>query len=349
MASSPASSPAADGAPGRSPAVPEDVLAAVRGATSVILTGHERPDGDCIGAQAALARVLEALGKRAHVLNPDPVEVTFDYLAAEVPYGVFDGGPLPEHDLIVLLDISELSRCGALAGPLGASPATKLVIDHHVHHGEVWWDHCLVDRSASATGLLVWRLARDLGVDLDPLACAGVFTSLVTDTGWFKYSNTDAETLAVAGELIARGVEPARLYEAIYQRNEPALPRDLARLLARLEYHADGRLALLATAPGEEPFDGDSDLLLDILRSVDGVEVVLFLREARDGRARLSARSKGTFDVNALAREFGGGGHVKASGATLDGPIDLARERLLERGLAHVEAHFGGEPGGGTA
>ena len=319
--------------------VPADVVEAIHASTSVILTGHERPDGDCIGAQAALARVLEALGKRVHVLNPDPPEPAFDYLAGEVSYGVYEGGELPDHDLSVLLDISELSRCGSLAEPLGASPATKLVIDHHVHHGEEWWDHCLVDRSASATGLLVRRLAKALGVELDPVACAGVFTSLVTDTGWFKYSNTDAETLTVAGEMVSRGVSPDRLFNAIYQRNTPCLPHELAGLLARLEYFADGRLAILASDPDAGPFDGNSDLLLDILRSVDGVEVVLFLRVASDGRIKLSARSKGTFDVNALARVFGGGGHMKASGATLEGPMASAREALLAAALEHLERH----------
>lgn len=316
------------------------MLAAIHASSSVILTGHERPDGDCIGAQAALARVLEALGKRVHVLNPDPPEAAFDYLASEVEYGVHTGEALPEHDLCVLLDISELERCGSLAEPLRASSASKLVIDHHVHHGDEWWDHCLVDRSASATGLLVHRLAAALGVELDPVASAGVFTSLVTDTGWFKYSNTDAETLRVAGEMVTRGVQPDLLFSAIYQRNEPALPHELGQLLANLEYFADGRLALLASDPKGGPFDGNSDLLLDILRSVDRVEVVLFLRIASDGRIKLSARSKGSFDVNALAREFGGGGHVKASGATLDGPMEAARSALLEAALVHIERHF---------
>ena len=327
--------------------VPEAVLAALRAARSILLTGHERPDGDCIGAQAGLARVLIALGKEVTILNPDPPEEAFDYLSSELDYGCYPDQEIPEHDLCVLLDISELGRCGSLAEPLAEADSKKLVIDHHVHHGEEWWDLAFVDCSASATGLLVFRVAKALGVQLDRVASAGLFTSLVTDTGWFKYSNTDAETLAVAGELLSHGVKPDELYSSIYQRNPPALPHELGSQLRRLEYFAGGRLALLVTDPGEDAFEGNSDILLDILRSVGEVEVVLFLRHTSDGKCKLSARSKRDFNVNALARRFGGGGHVKASGATLDGPLAAAREALLAAALEELDLQFGAGASGG--
>src|SRR5688572_14812220 len=196
-------------------------LALLRGARRVLLTGHERPDGDCIGAQAALARVLHALGKVALVLNPDPPEARFRELLTAVDFQHDDGAALPPHDLIVMLDGGELGRTGALAARLRASPAKKLVIDHHVHDGAEWWDAAYVDVRASATGLLVFRLARALGVELDAVAARAVFTSLVTDTGWFRYSNTDTETLAVASELIAAGVRPSQVYRETFQR-QPA-------------------------------------------------------------------------------------------------------------------------------
>ena len=327
--------------------VPKAILDAFREAKSIVLTGHVNPDGDCIGAQAGLARVLQSLGKEVTILNPDPPEEAFDYLSSVVPYGVFEGGALPEHDLCVLLDISELGRCGALAGPLAAADSIKVVIDHHVHHGEEWWDHAFMDRTASATGVLVYRLAKALGVELDAVASKGLFTSLVTDTGWFKYSNTDAETLAVAADLVAHGVRPDELFGAIYQRNAPALPHELGSQLRRLEYFAGGRLALLVTDPEDETIDGGSDMLLDILRSVETVEVVLFLKHTSEGRIKLSARSKRNFNVNTLARRFGGGGHVKASGASLDGPMEAARSAMLAAALEEIESQLGAGASGG--
>lgn len=328
------------------PAAPSAaVLDALRSARTVLLTGHENPDGDCIGAQAAFSRVLESLGKQVIVLNPDPPESVFDYLSDQVDYGVFQGGEVPEHDLCILMDISELGRCGGLAAPLEAYPSTKLVVDHHVHHGEEWWDMAFVDRSASATGVLVYRLARALGVELDDLACQGVFTSLVTDTGWFKYSNTDAETLGIAAEMVAGGVNPDRLYASIFQRNAAALPGDIGALLASFEYAGNGTIALVAADPAHGPFESNTDVLHDILRSVEQIEIVLFLRQTSDGRIKLSARSKNDWNVNALARRFGGGGHVKASGATLEGPMEVAKKALLEAALDQFSSELaGGQP-----
>lgn len=293
-----------------------------------LLTGHVRPDGDCIGAQAALARVLESMGKQVFVWNPDPPESQFDYLSREIDYRAWKpGDAVPPHDVTVLLDCAELSRCGDLAPVLEAHDSKKLVVDHHVHVGEEWWDAAYVDVTASATGLLVHRIARELGVALDKTAAEGVFTSIVTDTGWFKYSNTDAETLRVAGELLETGMDASLVYQAIYQRRSREHPPALSRLLATTEYHADGRLAVVH-APRGAAVDGDD--ALDVLRSVGTVEVVLFVREVEGGRCKLSARSKSDdHDVSALAREFGGGGHVRAAGATIDGPLDEVRAKLV--------------------
>jgi len=323
-------------------------LSLLREGRRFLLTGHVRPDGDCIGAQAALGRVLESLGKEVWIVNPDPLQEQFDYLAREVRFRVYRGGALPAHDVAVFLDFCELARTGALEAPLRAAPSKKLVIDHHLFHGAPWWDAAYVDERAAATGLLVRRIARSLGVPLDRVAASGVFTSLVTDTGWFKYSNTDEEAFAVASELVACGVEPWRIYAAIYQRNPRQQPLAVARALEHLEYHAGGRLALIAlplAAAGDAELD-DSDEVLDLVRSVAAVEVVLFLREQKEGGVKLSARSKGAFDVNRLARVFGGGGHAKASGATFEGSLASARAALLEAALEQLGAQ--GEAAQGT-
>jgi phosphoesterase RecJ-like protein len=310
-------------------------LEVLRSEQRFVLVGHVHPDGDCVGAQAALSRVLEKLGKEVWVINPDPVQAQFDYLAKECRYRTYTGADLPLHDVVVLLDFCEMDRCGALAEPLRKAPSKKMIIDHHLFHGEPWWDVAFVDRSASATGLIVRRVAAALGVEIDSAAAHGVFTSIVTDTGWFKYSNTDAETLRVASEMIALGVVPSDVFQAIYQRNSRGQPRAIARVLERLEYFDDGRLAVvdLPLAQGGQADLSDSDEVLDILRSVGSVEAVLFLRETADGACKLSARSKGARDVNRLARAFNGGGHAKASGATLPGPLAEARGRLIAAAL----------------
>ena len=311
----------------------------VRSSQRFLLVGHIQPDGDCAGSQAALAGALESLGKQVWIVNPDPLQSQLDELARGRRFGVWRGGDLPVHDVAVALDFSEFTRCGSLTGPLRAVPSKKLVIDHHPLHGEPWWDEAYLDVSACSTGLLVRRMARELGATLDRTAALGVFTSLVTDTGWFKYSNTDAESLRVAAEMIDLGVDAAAVYRSVFQRAAREHPLGIARALARLAYHADGRLAVvdLPRAVEGESDLADGDEVLDLMRAVDKVEVALFLRETRTGSVKLSARSKSRFDVNRLARRFGGGGHARASGASIEGSLEATRAALIQAVLEQLD------------
>lgn len=307
----------------------EQALETLRTGQRFLLVGHMRPDGDCIGGQGGLSRGLTALGKQVHIMNPDPVGPEFGYLTEHMEFGAFRG-ELPEHDVCVLLDFNELSRTGAMAEPIAAHASTKLVIDHHPPRGDAWWDVAYLDPTASATGLLVWRLLTSLGAQVDRVAAAALYTSLATDTGWFRYSNTDAETMAAGAEFLSRGVDPATVFASLNQRKSPSEPSAMGRMLLRTEYHAAGRLAYI-----DQPLDmdgppvEDGDAVLDVLRSVGAVEVVLYLRELEPGLHKLSARSKTDFDVNALATRFGGGGHRRASGATLRGSLAELRAQLI--------------------
>ena len=322
-------------------------LEVFRSHESFLLAAHVRPDGDCLGSQAAMARVLQAMGKKVVVLNPDPPDPEFLAMTACADFREYKGGPIPQHDVCVLLDINDLSRCGDLAEPLRAAPSTKVVVDHHPFEGTPWWDASFVDISASATGLLVHRIAAALGVEIDAQAALAIFVSLVTDTGWFRYSNTDAETMAVASELVDAGVRPAEVFSMLYQQNHSNEPQALGNVLQRVQYHADRRLAVL-DLPLSNGGLRDSDTMLDIVRAVADVEVVLFVKELEPGLCKLSARSKSFYDVNALARKFGGGGHVRASGATIRGELEEVRGALVEKALEgfaeldRAEASVGG-------
>lgn len=304
-------------------------------AQSFLLVGHERPDGDCVGAQAALARVLAARGKQVLILNPDDPGPRYAELLEACPFQAYAKGELPAHEVLVLLDANELSRCGAMASGLLAADSRKLVIDHHPAPETRWWDAAFFDAGASASGLIVWRIAAKLGFEPDPIFDRGVFTALATDTGWFKHSNTDSETMSVVAEIIGRGLDPSEVHAAIYQRFEADLPKAVAGVLQRLEYFADGRLAVV-----DEPRGGvsvaDTDPVLDLLRSVRGVDVVLYIKEMEVGLCKLSARSKSGFDVNVLARKFGGGGHAKAAGATIPGARDEVRERIVRAAIEEL-------------
>lgn len=313
----------------------EHALQVLRDGKRFMLVGHMRPDGDCIGAQGALARGLESLGKQVFIVNPDQPGSEFGYIYEECNFAVFNGVDLPEHDVTVILDFNELSRTGAMSEVIEGMNSLKLVIDHHPHDGQAWWDAAYVDVSASATGLLVWRILGELGVVPDAEVAASVFTSMVTDTGWFRYSNTDAETMQAAASILDLGINPSKVYAAVYQQRPASEPAGIAALLNRVEFHADERLALVAQpADCYSAIHGtDPDPVLDIMRSVKSVEVVLFVRELDKDSCKLSARSKSDYNVNQLARQFGGGGHVKASGATIQGDLESVKARLVEAAL----------------
>ena len=317
-------------------------LDVIRDGQRFVLVGHVRPDGDCLGSQVAMARILSSLGKEVTVVNPDAPPVGFEFLYEDASFGRCDGRKMPHHDVCILLDINELARCGDLDWPIRGATSAKVVVDHHPFQGDPWWDAAFTDRRASATGLLVRRIAHHLGVALDRPTSEAIFTALVTDTGWFRYSNTDVETMHLATELVENGVVPNDLFIRLYQQHPPGHPKAVAGVLERLEYHCEDRLAVvdhplvLHGGPDLE----DSDPVLDMLRAVGQVEAVIYVREVEGGKCKLSARSKTDFDVNVLARKFGGGGHAKAAGAMIDGSLAEVKRLLTEAATELLEEHF---------
>jgi bifunctional oligoribonuclease and PAP phosphatase NrnA len=241
---------------------------------------------------------------------------------------------LPPFDTAVLLDCANLSRACALGKRLAASGATIAVIDHHVgsEHGDGAVN--FVDATAASTGALVWRLYKQLGRPLGAAAAEGVFLSLVADTGWFRYSNTNPEVFELAGELVRGGVQPAAMYDQMYRRMHPDSVQLLAQAMGGSSLLLDGRFAVACLdkmfMERSARIDFDTDLVLDPLRSLAGVEVVAMVKERFDGCVKVSLRAKNDVDVQQIAARFGGGGHKKAAGASLSVPMAEAVALLAE-------------------
>ncbi|MBL8755197.1 MAG: DHH family phosphoesterase [Planctomycetes bacterium] len=294
----------------------------LRSRRSFLLTGHENPDGDCLGAEVALFHLLRALGKQVHIVNPDPIGRSHDFLQQHTPFAhARTDEPLPDFDAVVLLDCCQLARVGVLGQRLQQSGQPIAVVDHHVGSDRGDGSICYVDPTAAATGALVRRLYRELAVPLGKAAAEGVFLSLVADTGWFRYSNADAEVFAMASELVAAGVDGSKIYDALYRRNHPDSAGLLAEMLGKHQLRLGGKLALVgldkALMERAARSEFDTDAVLDPLRSLDGVEVVALLKERFDGTVKCSLRARADVDVQAIVAQFGGGGHKKAAGATM--------------------------------
>jgi len=312
---------------------PEAVLAALRDARSILITTHSPMDGDGMGCGLALMRVLRGQGKQVHFITEGHVPHAYTFLAGFDDIHRIDAlEPLPDFDLLVGLDAGEERRLGRAFAERG--PDTRVLnIDHHVSNngfGDVAW----VEPTAAATGEQAYTLLRDMGVDIDAEMALCMLVALVTDTGRFCYSNTTAQTLRIAAELVELGADPDRLQRHLYA----AVPMEALRMHARavdaLELHSDGLVSVLCVA---HDFGADLGVdqdaikdLVDLVISVRGVMVGALVRGLPEGGTKVSLRSKSDrADVAAFAASQGGGGHVRAAGFSSDEtPEETARSIL---------------------
>ncbi|MDH3629208.1 MAG: bifunctional oligoribonuclease/PAP phosphatase NrnA [Acidobacteriota bacterium] len=308
------------------------------GADSLVLITHAQADGDALGSELALQRYLRSTGKRCTILNNDPVDKT---LAFMIPDGddvriwddVDGAGAIASADLIILLDSATPHRVGRLEPHVVAAADRTLCIDHHPAE-ESPWAWTLADTSACATAVLVYELITDAGWQPDLAAAQALYVGIATDTGYFRFNCTDARTHRVVARLVDLGVQPAEVYEAVYEQNNLAYTRLLGHALTTMKVDADGRVATVAlsrsdlqrlNAQGEDTSEITSHML-----ALNGVRAVALIRERPDGKIKVSLRSKGTIDVNSLAQRHGGGGHRNASGAVLDSTLAEVQQRIVD-------------------
>lgn len=317
------------------------ILDTMDGAERIVVTTHVNADGDGAGSEAALAAWLAGRGKDVTIVNPTPFPATYLHLvddpARVKDFGTPDGErALDEADLIVVVDTAEPRRLGRMVKRLQGR--SVIIVDHHPPGDEALPGFRIQDASACATGELIFDLLRLAGEDgraawPDPVAEA-LYTAIVSDTGSFRYANTTPRTHAIAAELMRRGVDPEAVYRRLFATAPLRRIRLLREALDRLDVDPELPITWI-TLPNEvlKPLDTrseDLDGIIEYARMVEGTEVALLFRETPDGATKVSFRSNGDVDVNELARRFGGGGHVKASGAVVGRPLAVACNEILD-------------------
>lgn len=302
----------------------------------ICLTTHVNADGDGLGSEVGLIHLLRHIGVDAVITNPTPIPDRFAFLLADLPDADRSAQAVKElrrADVIVVLDIADLSRLGILAETVRDRGVPVACIDHHVGPGVLPDGPRFVDPSAAATGELIALLARDAGWTVTPSAARALYVALVTDTGGFRFSNTRPRTLRVAADLVELGVDTEQVYLDVYASAPAGRPRLLAEVLQTLVIEEDVGLAWVTVPPGAlERHDVDPDDLDGVVehaRSVRGVRMALLFREMSGGRIKVSLRSVGRVDVAALARQFGGGGHTKAAGVAIHGTLGDVQATVL--------------------
>jgi phosphoesterase RecJ-like protein len=309
------------------------VLQEIRERRRFVVTSHARPDGDGIGSALACAQILRQLGKKSEVVMHDGVPRIYRGL----PFAdrVVRSESVPPNDAVIILECDSIKRTQLN----GLEDCFLINIDHHVsgrNFANVNW----IDSSVMATAELVYRMARLAGVPLNSDIATCLYTALMTDTGSFMFEGTNEHTFAIARELVLAGADPAHCARNIYFGHSTAKLRLLGAALANL--HREGSLAWIwVTQEQMEHFgarEEDCEGLVNYALSIGDVQVAVFFRELPDGRWRVSLRSKGEVNVSAVAEHFGGGGHKCASGCSLDGPMEVAISRVVERLRVEKEA-----------
>ncbi|HUS91214.1 MAG TPA: DHH family phosphoesterase [Phycisphaerae bacterium] len=311
----------------------EQLVGRLSAARRLLIVTHARPDGDALGSMAALAASAAEAGKTATMLVPGDLPARYDFLfPADRPAGVAEFARLAdEADLVVIVDTCAFSQLDHLDEALTARRGKIVVVDHHATAddiGSVRW----MDTSAAAAGVMVGELIDALGWPLTAAAAEALLVAVTTDTGWFRYANTDARCLRAAARLFETGIHPDELYARLYQADRPERLDLLRRALDSAELHHDGRIATMVLrrsdfSAAKARLDETENFVNEPLR-VGRVEVSILLVENPDC-TRVSLRSRGHVDVARVAGAFGGGGHVRAAGLRLTGDVDALKARLL--------------------
>ena len=293
-----------------------------------VVCGHVSPDGDCLGSQLALAAALRRLGKRVTcvLVKDEPVEVNLLRVLDGAQDLVFAGAYKGAPGAFVGVDVPTRERIGEAACALLDQAIFSFTIDHHAVDTTMC-DMVYVDPDAASTTMLIWELAGYLGVERTGAVANCCYTGLVTDTGRFQYQNTDERCMSLAAEMVAAGADPASVSREVFQNRTYASMRLEATAIMRAEFSEDGATALgYLTREDFARFGAqksDAEPVIDALRRIEGVRVACMLREQEDC-IRGSLRAKDDTDVSAIARTFGGGGHVAAAGFTLHCTLDEA-------------------------
>jgi bifunctional oligoribonuclease and PAP phosphatase NrnA len=326
--------------------VPAAAAAAIAGARNALIATHENPDADTLGAALGVAAIVERHGGRATLLSTDPVPPLYDFLAGMERF-VHDPDDAAGYDLLVVCDCGSLDRLGEVRGrhPELFERLPRVLVDHHASNtdgGPSDW----VDPGAAATCEMVALLAARLDVPLDAAdgaMAAALMAGIVMDTSTFAHPNSTPRTLAVSAALVEAGAPLSEISRRLYRSKPDAQLRLFGRVLDRLQVSDGGRVIHSALSDADLEATGTlsshSEGLIDLLAQSETAEVAILFKEAGPQTTRISVRTKpGGVDATILTVVFGGGGHARAAGASVDAPLDDARRRVLAEASRLVAA-----------
>jgi phosphoesterase RecJ-like protein len=309
-----------------------DLNRALAAARSVLIVSHIDPDGDAIGTQLAFGQYLEQLGKQVWLVRDSDIPEKYKFLP-----GVERIKPVaelhPDHaiDTALILECPNMKRIGS-AGKLLTPGVTVINIDHHRdndYFGTINW----VDIRPSSVGEMAYEFFVQAGFHFDTKVAECLYTAILTDTGRFRFSSTSPRTMTIAGELIARGADPHKICDEVYYNIRPSTLMLMGKVLNGIEYHDNGRIAILVMTKemlsSSGATESESDGLVDFTLFSKGVVAGALLKEIDGDHTKASLRSVNGVNVSAVAYRYGGGGHYNAAGCMVPKSLEEAKREII--------------------
>jgi len=316
-------------------------------ANRILLTTHENPDGDGLGCASAMQHYLLDLKIETRIICATKIPVEYDFLAHAGSVETYDpqlhNAWLATVDLGLVFDIGDFKRLRGIGEQITANRIPTVNIDHHVQIDNGQFTHNLVDLNTSATGEMLFDFFKQVYPDRLPMPVAeGLYTAIVTDTGSFRYSNTNVRSHEVAIECIQVGIQPHKIYQNVYESNSIPRVKLLSMILGNIQFEYGGELAWFQIDQQMlnqcSATNSDVDGFTDYIRTIRGVEVALMLYQNGTNTCRINFRSKGKYNIHSVAQEMGGGGHPFAAGAVVNGTLEAVIPKVLHTTIKTLQA-----------
>ncbi len=304
----------------------------IKDSNHIVLASHINPDGDALGSSLSLYPILKEMGKKVTIFNATkPLPMYLDFLPN------FDKvtDKLPKnYDLLVSFDSGSFDRLG-----IEEKPPFLINIDHHISNTK-YGDINIIDSKAASTSQVVYNMLKANNVQIPASSAICIYTALVTDTGSFQYESVNDKVFEMAADLVRCGVKPDFVAKMLFQRDRLSRLRLLAKAYETIELTCDGKVAFVEVTKEMMEITGaikdDTDTIVNSVRAIASVEVACMLREDDDG-IKISLRSKNYADVSKVAIKYGGGGHVRAAGATIKDEFDFKKvKEMLKEDLCKI-------------
>lgn len=306
----------------------DEILKEINKANDIVVLTHRTPDGDAIGSSLAVYIALKAAGKNVEIIMPEMPRI-FNFLPCVDE--IRKEGSKKSYDLAIALDCATIKLLNGWSSYFEDSKE-KIVIDHHSSN-DMFGDLNYVDLSAPACAQVVYSLLKYYKIDITPEIGTCLMTGIITDTGGFQYSGVSKDTFEIAAELLGKGVNISKIYKKVLATCTKGNFQLRKIAISRLEMLEEGKVAF--TYLTKEDFEsvnaetGDHEGIVNEGKNIEGVEVSIFIYEREDG-FRISTRSNDYVNVSDICLMFGGGGHPRAAGATMQGTVEQIKERILK-------------------